>query len=47
MIGRTREVGDTFQKRQEKTQVTQGNNAMFDALQRANLIDKQGSQSDK
>ncbi len=36
-----------FQQRQEKTQETQGNNAMFDALQRANLIDKQGSQSDK
>ena len=36
-----------FQQRQEKGQETQGSNAMLDALQRANLIDKQGSQSEK
>jgi small subunit ribosomal protein S1 len=36
-----------FQQRQEKTQGSQGTGAMFDALQRANLIDKQGPAAEK
>ena len=36
-----------FQQRQEKSQQPQGSNVMFDALQRANLVDKQGSPSEK